>query len=131
MSQVTKRVNGFTSGLARYGGATRRTGTHAKRRTAFALLLGIALIRGGAAATADEPFTLALTGDSIIMQRLAVFKEPQFTGLFDLIRGADAAFTNLETLFHDYEMPPALATRSKLFGAVTTKNGVGMITPTP
>src|SRR5687768_15512453 len=54
-----------------------------------------------------EPFILALTGDSIIMQRLAVFKEPQFTGLFDLIRGADAAFTNLETLFHDYEMPPA------------------------
>jgi poly-gamma-glutamate synthesis protein (capsule biosynthesis protein) len=54
-----------------------------------------------------EPFTLALTGDSIINQRLAVFKEPEFTRLFDIIRGADAAFTNLETLFHDYEMPPA------------------------
>ena len=54
-----------------------------------------------------EPFTLALTGDSIIMQRLQVFKEPEFTKLFDLIRGADAAFTNLETLFHDYEAPPA------------------------
>ncbi len=59
------------------------------------------------AARVDEPFTLALTGDSIIMQRLSVFKEPEFTRLFDLIRGADAAFTNLETLFHDYEMPPA------------------------
>ncbi len=78
-----------------------------KRRIAFAVLLGIALIRGGAAANVDEPFTLALTGDSIIMQRLSVFKEPEFTRLFDLIRGADAAFTNLETLFHDYEMPPA------------------------
>jgi poly-gamma-glutamate capsule biosynthesis protein CapA/YwtB (metallophosphatase superfamily) len=54
-----------------------------------------------------ERFTLALTGDSIIMQRLSVFREPAFTRLFDLIRGADAAFTNLETLFHDYEMPPA------------------------
>ncbi|HEX8029539.1 MAG TPA: CapA family protein [Vicinamibacterales bacterium] len=54
-----------------------------------------------------EPLTLALTGDSIIMQRLSVFKEPEFTRLFDMIRGADAAFTNLETLFHDYEMPPA------------------------
>ena len=54
-----------------------------------------------------EPFTLALTGDSIITQRLSVFKEPEFTRLFDMIRGADAAFTNLETLFHDYEMPPA------------------------
>ncbi len=54
-----------------------------------------------------EPFTLALTGDSILMQRLSVFREPEFTRLFDIIRGADAAFTNLETLFHDYEMPPA------------------------
>jgi poly-gamma-glutamate synthesis protein (capsule biosynthesis protein) len=54
-----------------------------------------------------DALTLALTGDSIIMQRLNVYKEPEFTKLFDLIRGADAAFTNLETLFHDYEAPPA------------------------
>ena len=58
-------------------------------------------------AQSREPLTLALTGDSIIMRRIAVYKEPEFTKLFDLIRGADAAFTNLETLFHDYEMPPA------------------------
>jgi poly-gamma-glutamate synthesis protein (capsule biosynthesis protein) len=61
----------------------------------------------GQTAQSREAFTLALTGDSIINQRLRVFKEPEFTRLFDLIRGADAAFTNLETLFHDYEMPPA------------------------
>jgi poly-gamma-glutamate synthesis protein (capsule biosynthesis protein) len=48
-------------------------------------------------------FTMALTGDSIITRRLAVFTEPEHTRLFDLIRGADAAFTNLEMLFHDYE----------------------------
>lgn len=54
-----------------------------------------------------EPLTVALTGDSIIMQRINVYKEPEFTRLFDLIRGADAAFTNLETLFHDYEAPPS------------------------
>lgn len=59
------------------------------------------------AGQARRPVTLALTGDSIIMQRLSPFTEPEFTGLFDLIRGADAAFTNLETLFHDYEAPPA------------------------
>ena len=53
------------------------------------------------------PVTLTLTGDSIITQRLSPFKEPEFTGVMDLIRGADAAFTNLETLFHDYEAPPA------------------------
>src|SRR4030095_1654375 len=79
-----------------------------KRRIVFAFFLAIALVhRSGIAAKADTPFTLALTGDSIIMQRLQVFKEPEFTKLFDLIRGADAAFTNLETLFHDYEAPPA------------------------
>jgi poly-gamma-glutamate capsule biosynthesis protein CapA/YwtB (metallophosphatase superfamily) len=79
-----------------------------KRRIAFAFVLAIALVhRSGATATVAAPFTLALTGDSIIMQRLQVFKEPEFTKLFDLIRGADAAFTNLETLFHDYEAPPA------------------------
>lgn len=51
-------------------------------------------------------FTLALTGDSIITRRLAVYTEPAHTRLFDLIRGADAAFTNLEMLFHDYEPYP-------------------------
>jgi len=79
-----------------------------RRRIAFAFLLAVALLyRGGVAATVEAPFTLALTGDSIIMQRLQVFHEPAFISLFDLIRGADAAFTNLETLFHDYEAPPA------------------------
>ena len=79
-----------------------------KQRIAVAFLLALALVhRSGVAAKVAEPFTLALTGDSIIMQRLSVFKEPEFIKLFDLIRGADAAFTNLETLFHEYEMPPA------------------------
>jgi poly-gamma-glutamate capsule biosynthesis protein CapA/YwtB (metallophosphatase superfamily) len=55
----------------------------------------------------SDPFTLTLTGDSILTERISVFKEPEFTGLMDLVRGADAAFTNLETLFHDYEGPPA------------------------
>ena len=78
-----------------------------KVRIAFVLIAAAVLHRGGAAAQVNDAFTLALTGDSIIMQRLQVFREPAFTKLFDLIRGADAAFTNLETLFHDYEMPPA------------------------
>jgi poly-gamma-glutamate capsule biosynthesis protein CapA/YwtB (metallophosphatase superfamily) len=80
-----------------------------KRRIAFTFLLAgvLAAAETRHSAQSREPFTLALTGDSIIMQRLQVFKEPEFTKLFDLIRGADAAFTNLETLFHDYEAPPA------------------------
>jgi poly-gamma-glutamate synthesis protein (capsule biosynthesis protein) len=79
-------------------------------RIAIVMIIGVTLAAAqgeGQTAQSREPFTLALTGDSIINQRLQVFKEPEFTRLFDLIRGADAAFTNLETLFHDYEMPPA------------------------
>jgi poly-gamma-glutamate synthesis protein (capsule biosynthesis protein) len=48
-------------------------------------------------------FTMALTGDSIITRRLSVYQEPAFVKLMDLVRGADASFTNLEMLFHDYE----------------------------
>ena len=46
---------------------------------------------------------MALTGDSIITRKLSVYGEPAFTRLFDMVRGADVAFTNLEMLFHDYE----------------------------
>jgi poly-gamma-glutamate capsule biosynthesis protein CapA/YwtB (metallophosphatase superfamily) len=47
--------------------------------------------------------SFALTGDSIITRKLAVYTEPQFMRIVELIRGADVAFTNLEMLFHDYE----------------------------
>lgn len=53
------------------------------------------------------PMTLALTGDSIIVQPISPHREPAFTRLIDLIRGADAAFTNLEMLFHDFEPWPS------------------------
>ena len=54
----------------------------------------------------DRGFSLALTGDSILTRRLSVYTEPQFLKLIEVIRGADAAFTNLEMLFHDYESYP-------------------------
>src|SRR5262249_20987794 len=78
----------------------------------------IAAVAGSAAAgrassqppareAAGKPtFTVALPGDSIITRRLSIYQEPEFLGLVDLIRGADAAFTNLEMLFHDYESYP-------------------------
>ena len=50
--------------------------------------------------------SFALTGDSIITRRLSVYTEPAFTRLMALVRGADAAFTNIEMLFHDFEMFP-------------------------
>lgn len=79
------------------------------KRVAIGVVLVIAVLVGQAptAGQSRGTVTLALTGDSIIMQRLSPFQEPAFTRLFDLIRGADAAFTNLETLFHDYEAPPS------------------------
>jgi poly-gamma-glutamate synthesis protein (capsule biosynthesis protein) len=55
---------------------------------------------------ADSSLTVAFSGDSIITRRLSVYSEPAFTRLIELIRGADAAFTNLEMLFHDYEPFP-------------------------
>jgi poly-gamma-glutamate capsule biosynthesis protein CapA/YwtB (metallophosphatase superfamily) len=51
-------------------------------------------------------FTLAVTGDSIITRRLSIYQEPAFLQMIELLRGADAAFTNLEVLFHDYEPYP-------------------------
>jgi poly-gamma-glutamate synthesis protein (capsule biosynthesis protein) len=59
-----------------------------------------------ASPTAPAPapaYTIALTGDSIITRKLSVYREPAFLQLIDLVRSADAAFTNLEMLFHDYE----------------------------
>ncbi len=52
-------------------------------------------------------FTIALAGDSIITRKLTVDKDPGFLKLVDLIRGADAAFTNFEMLLHDFEPYPA------------------------
>ncbi len=75
--------------------------------TLFGALFFLQTPVSGRQQTPRAPFTLALTGDSIIMQRLSPFTEPEYTGLMNLVRGADAAFTNLETLFHDYEAPPS------------------------
>jgi poly-gamma-glutamate capsule biosynthesis protein CapA/YwtB (metallophosphatase superfamily) len=68
------------------------------------------LVTAGEGLAQDRPgngtFTLALTGDAIITRRLSPYQEPEFLRMVDLIRGADAAFTNLEMLFHDYEPYP-------------------------
>ncbi|MGE5245955.1 MAG: CapA family protein [Betaproteobacteria bacterium] len=55
---------------------------------------------------AGDGFTLALAGDSIITRRLTVDEDPGFRPLVDLVRGADAAFTNFEMLLHDFEPYP-------------------------
>ena len=55
---------------------------------------------------AQEPIRIALAGDAIITRKLSVYKEPEFLGMIDVIRSADAAFVNLEVLLHDYEHFP-------------------------
>jgi poly-gamma-glutamate synthesis protein (capsule biosynthesis protein) len=85
------------------------------RRLRLVASIALVLVAGGLhgfaglaqAPPQDAPVSVALTGDSIVMRRLSVYQEPQFLSLMSLIRGADAAFTNLETLFHDFEAAPA------------------------
>ena len=50
---------------------------------------------------------VAATGDSMIARPLAPFREANFLALVELLRGADAAFTNLEMQVHRFEPPPA------------------------
>ena len=54
------------------------------------------------------PMKMALTGDSIITQRLSPYREPEFLQMIDIIRKADVAFTNIEMLFHNYEGYPSV-----------------------
>ena len=70
---------------------------------AAVLCCTLAPVLPGLAQAQAQDFVLALTGDSIITRRLSVYSEPAFTRIIELIRGADAAFTNLEMLFHDFE----------------------------
>lgn len=61
--------------------------------------------------------TLALTGDSILQRRLLSKTDADIKPLFDLIRGCDAAFTNLEVLPNDYQGDPAFDSGGSHFGA--------------
>lgn len=49
--------------------------------------------------------TLALTGDSTITTKISVLKDQRFVSLMRILQQADVAYTQLETLIHDYEGP--------------------------
>jgi len=59
------------------------------------------------AAGAQTQTVFALTGDSIINRRLSTFRAPGVDDMFEVIRKADVAFTNFETLIHDFTLPGA------------------------
>jgi poly-gamma-glutamate synthesis protein (capsule biosynthesis protein) len=60
---------------------------------------------------------LVLTGDSILQRRLQSSSDPELRPLFDKVRSADVAFTNLEVLANDYRGDPALESGGSHFGA--------------
>lgn len=60
---------------------------------------------------------LLLTGDSILQRRLLSDADPVVKPLFDRVRAADVAFTNLEVLANDYRGDPALESGGSHFGA--------------
>jgi poly-gamma-glutamate synthesis protein (capsule biosynthesis protein) len=52
--------------------------------------------------------TIAITGDSMVTQRLSVFDEPAYLRIRDILQSADAVFTNLEAPVHAYLDDPHL-----------------------
>lgn len=89
-------------------------------KLANALLLTLAVAQGAAAAQPAKPAkgwesaagaqtqtVFALTGDSIINRRLSTFRAPGVDDMFNVIRKADVAFTNFETLIHDFTLAGA------------------------
>src|SRR5260370_36147812 len=60
---------------------------------------------------------LLLTGDSILQRRLQSRTDATLSPLFDRVRAADVAFTNLEVLANDYRGEPALERGGSHFGA--------------
>lgn len=72
------------------------------------VLLAAALLQAPAGAQSgkgDDGIRVVLTGDSIVNRRLSVYTDPASVGLFKTIQHADAAFTNFETLVHNYQYP--------------------------
>src|ERR1043165_4187639 len=61
--------------------------------------------------------SLLLSGDSILQRRLNSRDDAEIKPLFDQVRAADVAFTNLEGLANDYRGDPALESGGSHFGA--------------
>ncbi len=53
--------------------------------------------------------SVLLSGDSILQRRLNSRDDAELRPLFDKVRAADVAFTNLEGLANEYRGDPALA----------------------
>jgi poly-gamma-glutamate synthesis protein (capsule biosynthesis protein) len=50
-----------------------------------------------------EYFSFVTTGDSLIFQKISLFKEPEFMKVREIVKKADAAFNNFETIIPSKE----------------------------
>jgi poly-gamma-glutamate synthesis protein (capsule biosynthesis protein) len=76
---------------------------------ALSLRPAAAAVASGWDSAAGNPneMVFVATGDSIIMRRLSTSRLPGVDRMFDVIRKADAAFTNFETQIHDFDLAGA------------------------
>jgi len=51
----------------------------------------------------DDPFSVFLAGDMIVVRSFAAVEDPRFLDLVGRMRAADATLVNVETLFHRFE----------------------------
>ncbi len=56
-------------------------------------------------AAEEGNISIALAGDVILNRPLSHYREPGFLRVREILTGADAAIGNLESLYHDWEMP--------------------------
>ncbi|MEP6800607.1 MAG: CapA family protein, partial [Acidobacteriota bacterium] len=83
-----------------------------------------------ASTVAGPTYAVALAGDTILMRPLAREKAGAFEPLRRLLSGADAAITNLETLFHDYEsfnVPPGVMRSDPALARDLARAGFDMV----
>src|SRR5436309_12665847 len=79
-------------------------------RTRLWILALLVCLSGASLAQDLSDITFALTGDSIMSQRLSPYKEPEFVSMLDIIRGADVAMTNFESIIRNGKGFPSFST---------------------
>jgi poly-gamma-glutamate capsule biosynthesis protein CapA/YwtB (metallophosphatase superfamily) len=53
----------------------------------------------------QRELNIAITGDTILNRRISIITEEKFLSIVNVLKNADVAYTNLETVIHDYEGP--------------------------
>jgi poly-gamma-glutamate synthesis protein (capsule biosynthesis protein) len=53
--------------------------------------------------------SIALAGDALLHRGVSMYREPGFLAIRDILRAADVAVTNVETMFHNFESAPSYA----------------------